>query len=199
LAHVEERDADNGEDEIDLVHELGAAECEVRAGTGVEYDEATVGVGVLRASLATNGSYELRQTPAQTGGALPPRSREGHLAATLFIHGSVRMDAELRQYLGAVPRALGSTAPDALGGKRGGSSSARLSSTASSLALRSSCILRICPAEGPKRSGSIRTSAGRVCASECHRVPSRAESSPVARWWRSANEYGAQRQKRVGR
>jgi hypothetical protein len=35
---------DGAEDEIDLVHQLGASQGEVKAGAGVEYDEAAIWV-----------------------------------------------------------------------------------------------------------------------------------------------------------
>ncbi len=40
--------SDDAEDEINLVHELGAAERKVLMGAGVEHDEAAIGVGPAR-------------------------------------------------------------------------------------------------------------------------------------------------------
>jgi hypothetical protein len=49
--------SDYAEDEIHLVHELGATERKVLMGAGVENDEAAIGSVVLGGSVATHRSY----------------------------------------------------------------------------------------------------------------------------------------------
>lgn len=68
------------EDEIDLVHELRAAERKVLVGAGIEYDEATVGVG--RAGGVVGHGRKLRAVPdVSTDGRLPSLSGRGLLVS----------------------------------------------------------------------------------------------------------------------